>query len=370
MVTKNKISSPEMGNLLNKWRDRIRSGNKLTSEELKTKVTRVLSELKPKSDFTTELSNYYVLLDYCHSLMIGETPDNKEVVDMISKGDINATVDYYYYFFSGHYEFFRKQYVAAIAYYQKAEKLLSLISTGEDTFFAEFCYELAHAYYRIDQHLFSISYTTMARKIFHSTPNYQKEAVECGILLGANMYDMDLNSKAKDYYIDALEEATKQGYIRLLSKIHHNLGLIYWKMEEYDKAEEFLMKAYNDKNHMSSPYSVNTPYMLALIQYENSGEKADEWYNIALKYANDNNDDEYKIKVSLLYNVYQKFDVEKINHDLIELERMNLWPDVYAITKRISKFLEDAGDINSSFSFLKRALAAKEQIPKILEALK
>lgn len=99
MVTKNKISSPEMGNLLNKWRDRIRSGNKLTSEELKTKVTRVLSELKPKSDFTTELSNYYLLLDYCHSLMKGENPDNKEVVDMISKGDINATVDYYYYFF-------------------------------------------------------------------------------------------------------------------------------------------------------------------------------------------------------------------------------------------------------------------------------
>jgi|GEM_PF-5918884 len=77
-------------------------------------------------------------------------------IKTIGAENTDNMIVYYSLFFSGVYEFYKKDYVEAINFYQLAEAKLRNIPDQIEH--AEFHYKIAEAYYQIDQHLISISH--------------------------------------------------------------------------------------------------------------------------------------------------------------------------------------------------------------------
>lgn len=84
-------------------------------------------------------------------------------------------IQYYFYFFSGVYEFYQKNYIKAINYYKRAEIMLHKIP--DEMEMAEFHYQVAVAYYRIDQHIFSINHAEKALESFRANSLYHEREI-------------------------------------------------------------------------------------------------------------------------------------------------------------------------------------------------
>ncbi|MCY7967799.1 tetratricopeptide repeat protein [Bacillus haynesii] len=369
MIPKQKrIASPFVANLLNTWNDYMTAGKFHESSEVRQEVEALIRRVEDDTD----LLEYFYLLDYQHCISFGtkENSDRKKVVSMLSNGHHELMIAYYYYFYSGVYAFHKKNYIQAISFYELAEQKLILIPDFDETKFAEFHYKLAQAYYQIDQHLFSVSHVTKARDIFIKHDIYKLEAVECKILLGANMYDMRRYDESDSYYRNALTDAKAYGYDKLVAKIYHNLGLIHWQLGSLDTALLYLQRAYSEKTFLESEYGVRTVYMLSSVLYQQGkSDEALKWYNLGMEMAVRLDDFEYKAKLKVLFHLYENPSAEQVKESLAYLEEKNIWPDVADLYKRIADFYEEQGDLVLSHEFLKGSLYARDQISKITEAL-
>ncbi|KXZ13292.1 hypothetical protein AXI57_16180 [Bacillus atrophaeus] len=362
------VPSPYVANLLNIWNEFIAAGKVRESTEKKQEIESLLSE--GKDDM--ELLEYFYLLDYSHSVAFGRGAMGslENVVSMLSKGNHELMISYYYDLFNGDYEYYKKNYIKAIACYDKAEQKLSRVPNVDDTKFAEFHYKIGVAYYQIDQHLFSVSHIKKARKIFSKYDMHKFEAIQCSMVMGVNLYDMGRLEEADAYYQNALTDALDHRYDTITAKIYHNRGLIQWQQDSYEMALYYFNKAYSFDWLRESEKGLETIYMLARVSY-NAGKNEDafSWYKLGIEKSSEFDDQEYRAKLDILFNLYEKYSVEKIKKSLAFLEEKNLWPDVAKIAREIADLYEEKGDIENSHEFLKKALYAKDQILKITEAL-
>ena len=361
-----KVPSPYVGNLLNKWHDYIMQEKVHESIEKRTEIKQLLSQAEDNKD----LVDYFILLDHRHSLCFDQEASMGDVVNMLSKGSHDLLINFYFELFAGDYEFFKKNYVKAISFYEKAEQKLSSIPNIEETKFAEFHYKIGVAYYEIDQHLVSVNKVTKARDIYKKSDMWNLEAIQCSLVVGINLYDLGRLDDADAYFRDALTEALDHGYDKPITKIYHNLGLVHWQKGSLELALHYFREAYSHEWLRDSPKGQQTVYMLSRVLYTmGQNEEAYHWYELGIEMARKFDDHEYKAKHDILYHLYEQPSIDEVKQSLAFLEERNLWPDVSKIAKGISELYEKKGDLVTSHEFLKRAFYAKEQIQRITEAL-
>lgn len=363
----NKASSAYVAEIINEWNNAISLGSYDDSLKYQNKVENLLDVMED----SIEVVSFFMLTDFFHGKVFNANVNTtaNSLKNIFNDGNFDLWREYYSVYFKGFVEFDKKNFTEAINYYDLAEQKLSVIPGADELKFADFHYKIAEAYYQIDQYLFSISHVKEARAIYLKHKEFQYEATECGILIGANMYDMKRFKEADKYYQEALTEAKRFRYDKLISKIYHNLGLIHWQQEAMDQAISYFKKALEDEI-FEMKYGVQSIYMMSWILYGLGDRKeAFRLYEVGKNKAVETNNTEFMAKLNILYHTYEKTNVNKILSELSVLEDLNTWPDYSEITVRTAEFFEGNSDILMSHKFLKLHAFANTQIKKITEAL-
>ncbi|MCY8001081.1 DUF2225 domain-containing protein [Bacillus haynesii] len=362
-----KLASEKVAKMLNQWYGMIKRHQITEAIALKEEIQSLIKHMSEDQN----LLLYFNLLDFRYKLMTEEIEESNKLyqsIKTIGAENTDNMIVYYSLFFSGVYEFYKKDYVEAINFYQLAEAKLRNIPDQIEH--AEFHYKIAEAYYQIDQHLISISHAQKARSIFKEYPDYKLRSVQCEMTLGANLYDMYRFSAAEEHYQKALNEAKSAKYYRLVGILYHNLGLIYDKKNISGLAEEYFKKAIDITEHIESINGVRTLYMMASLLYRNDRTKeARSWYEKGLEHANSTGEDEYQAKLKLIHSLYDRHNDAAVNESLQYLEQKNLWPDISELEEQIAEYYLKQGNLSKAVEYLKRALKAKNQILKVTEAL-
>ncbi|AVI31062.1 hypothetical protein C3Z10_21950 (plasmid) [Bacillus velezensis] len=362
-----KVPSACFANSLNRWYELIKKGDGELSKIKKAE----LREMLTKSEDSSDLVDYYILLCHRHDALFEEEVTD-DLVKFLSRGSHDLLINFYYELFSGDYKFFNKNYFDAIEFYKRAER--RLLSMSEDTIgttkFADFHYKIGVSYYEIDQHVVSVTHVKQAKEIYEKDKNFILEAIQCSLVMGICLYDMGRYPDADSSLRSALTDALAFGYDKPTAKIYHNLGLIRWQEGLYVEAKELFLKAESFSWLKESPKGLQNLYMLSRVSYEmGDAEEGNRWYNLGCEMTERYDSEEFRIKLQILYCLYEEFSVENVLSYCDALREKNLWPDVAKIEKSIAAFFEKKGDISMSYTFLKRALYSREQIPKIREAL-
>ncbi|MEC1214165.1 tetratricopeptide repeat protein, partial [Bacillus paralicheniformis] len=129
---------------LNEWYTAIKDNLDEKAERLKKEVEGLIGGI----DGNLEFIYYHQLLDFRHELMLShlKSKDGEEINNAYEtlkehEGHLNGMLDYYYFFFKGMYDFKRKDLVAAISAYRRAEKSLEFVEDEIER--AEFYYKMA-----------------------------------------------------------------------------------------------------------------------------------------------------------------------------------------------------------------------------------
>ncbi|MEC1437570.1 hypothetical protein P9D57_02210 [Bacillus sonorensis] len=367
-MVETKIAPEKMAKMLNQWYGMIKRHQTAEAAALKEEIRSLL----PHMDENQDLLIYINLLDFRYKVLTEEKLEEADKAYCIIKGIGEENTDnmivYYSLFFSGVYEFYKKNYVEAICFYQLAEAKLRNIPDQIEH--AEFHYKIAEAYYQIDQHLISISHALKARSIFREHEEYKHRSIKCEMILGANMYDMYRFSQAEEHYQKALNEAKSSGFPKEVGIVYHNLGLIYDRKNIPKLAEEYFIKAIHIKEHLESINGVRSLYMIASVLYRNNQvAEARSWYDKGLEKAESLKEKEYEAKLKLIHALYDCHNDSLINEALQYLEQKNLWPDTSELNEQIAEYYLKQGNLIKAVEYYKRALKAKNQIMKVMEAL-
>ncbi|UTR16116.1 hypothetical protein MM221_06030 [Salipaludibacillus sp. LMS25] len=361
------IASENVAEMLNEWYNAIRQ-NKVNKA---IKMKREIEESLPFMEKNQNLIIYFTLLDFRHKIMLKNLNETTEIFNKLEKESYDRTEDmiqYYFYFFGGQHEFYNRNYIKAVKYYQSAEDKLKFIC--DDIEKAEFHYQLGNAFYRIDQHFFSITHGEKALNIFKCYGNYAEKALNSEMLLAANLVDLDDYDKAKVFYYRVLKKAEKMAFPITLGMAHHNLGLCYQKQKEFDLAVDHFKMSLSIPEHNDSFFGVETLYELTYSLYQDdSKEIALQFFEKGFDRAYNEKNKEYMTKFKLLHAVYRFDSLPLINAGLAELEKLNLWTDIVEISYNIGCYFEEKGCFEKASMYLKRAHQAKVEIVKMGEVI-
>ncbi|MFJ8526851.1 hypothetical protein [Bacillus sp. NPDC094106] len=206
--------------LMNDWYKAMRSQKLLQAKNLRTEVKILLDEME--QDQT--LLIYYSLLEFRYNLLVNNTANLVKPGDHIEESTIDM-LNYYYYLFNAIHSMKIGQYSDARSYYHKAETLLSLIPDELEQ--AEFNYQYALFNYYLFQPLNTITYGNKAKEIYSKEVEYDINIASCNNILGLASTSLRQYELAEEYFLSALDTASKQDQKQLAFMIRHNLGLLY-----------------------------------------------------------------------------------------------------------------------------------------------
>lgn len=123
------------------------------------------------------------------------------------QGHLKGMLDYYFFFFTGMYEFRRKELVAAISAYRRAEKSLEFVD--DEIEHAEFYYKMAEIFYYMKQTYFSLDYVKRAIRIYNKYDNYIDRVLRCQYVVAGNLIDSLDYKGALEMFEETLKIAKK-----------------------------------------------------------------------------------------------------------------------------------------------------------------
>jgi response regulator aspartate phosphatase I len=362
-----KIASENVAEMLNEWYSMIRQNKVNKAVTIKGEIEEAL----PFMEKNQNLIIYFTLLDFRHKIMLKNLTETTEIFNQLEKESYDKTeemIQYYFYFFGGQHEFYNRNYIKAVKYYQAAENKLQFIS--DDIEKAEFHYQLGNAFYRIDQHFYSLMHGEKALEIFKYYGNYAEKTLNCEMLLAANLVDLGNYDKAKVFYYRVLKNAEEKAFPITLGLANHNLGLCYQKQKEFDLAVNHFNISLTIPEHNNSYVGVKTLYELTYSLYQDgSKENASQFFEKGFDRACSEENNEYITKFKLLHAVYEFESLPLINSGLAELEKLNLWTDIVEISYNIGCYFEEKGYFEKAVIYLKRSHQAKVEIMKMGEVV-
>ncbi|WP_456276337.1 helix-turn-helix domain-containing protein [Bacillus sp. AK128] len=208
----------------------------------------------------------------------------------------------YFYRYCGLYQYLYGSYQDSIEYYLLAERYLE-----EDK--EEVYYHLALAYHELDQISISTFYINRAIDIFIKKEK-DELVTNCKLLLGLNYIKLCEYKKAKVYFNEILEHTSRTNSL-LRGKVYHNLGLLYSEEGDSAKAIQYYFESLVTKEDNSSKTS--TMHLLATEYYKQKEFKlAFDWLEKGFENAVENQDQDYRVKFTVLKYFIQKQENEEL----------------------------------------------------------
>ncbi|WP_144529572.1 Rap family tetratricopeptide repeat protein [Bacillus mobilis] len=340
--------------LMNEWYKAMRSQKLLQAKNLREDVEKHLNEM----DKDQTLLIYYSLLEYRYNLLINNTEQLIKPADHVEVSTIDM-LNYYYYLFNAIHAMKIGQYSDAKDFYRKAETLLSLIPDELEE--AEFNYQFALFNYYLFQPLNTITYGNKAKEIYSKEPGYEINVASCNNILGLASTSLKQYELAEEYFLTALDIATKQEQTQLSYMIRHNLGLLYSDQDMPQLAINYLSKSLQG--------SCKTMYLLAKehMKLGNTNE-ATEYIEKGLQISDAQNNREYYHHLSILkakiehspIEEYEKFIVEGIHF----LQKEDLWHFVQKYADDLANKFYDEGNHSKVSEYFRVGYKAKIEMEK------
>lgn len=185
--------------------------------------------------------------------------------------------------------------------------------------------------------------------------------------LGMAYQRMDINSKALDYYLEALEMAKKYEVNDLTCRIYNNIASFFSALKDYEKGLSYLLSAYSIAISLNEPMAM---YFRNLAQCYLDLKNYDEAYKycVMARNANWKHRDEtvwadiYFIYAALLIQKGKKDRALKVYHYALMLsERFhNFYSHVKGLIKLAESFMAEE-EYASALEALDKAKAISEQ---------
>jgi response regulator aspartate phosphatase C len=357
------VASSEVINQLEAWYQAIKRLQLAEATTIKHEVMQAIDGM----DQDRKVFLYYHLIDSRYHLLINQW----DYAGAILKGlkaqvelkETDKLLRYYYYFFSGLYEFHTKQYIEAIHFYRLAESLLKDIP--DDIEQAEFNYQLAVAYYEIDQHFVSMDHAEKALELYLQNDQYKNRVATTQMIVAANQLDLYQFASAEALYKNAIELASDVQDFFVKGMGYYNLGVCYDRQDKLDLARECFESAlYVDlPKSQYQGVMVGTKYMLARVLFKQGIlEEGMHWFEEAKALADEMKDASYQAKLSTIHSIYKERDEVEIDDGLRVLKEGKLWSDVFELAINAARHFQEKEDYSLAAKYFDEGLVAKDQI--------
>ncbi|MFC4618235.1 tetratricopeptide repeat protein [Camelliibacillus cellulosilyticus] len=335
------MPSMEVTNLLNDWYLSIKFQNINEANRMKKAIEEKKDELK--QDQRNMI--YYMLLDFRHHLLHRQFDQAASSLTEIEleKSKMDGLLTYYYLFFRGHYEYNLGHYESAIEIYQLAEEVLKYVPDNTER--AEFHYSVGAAYFQIDFLTLALQHAKEALKIFKAQSTQTIRMADCYNLLGAIHTELqnypaaiEYNQKTKDF-IDRLDY-----HHELKSMTRQNLGILYSKIGESDKAIEYLKLALQFSQRLNNKLKLY--YLLAKECFKESQIAAGrKWLSEGMDLAVSNSENVFVHRFRVLEAFYLKREeIETIVPEAIAyFKKLKLWDYVEGYSLDLAEYYREAG---------------------------
>ncbi|MDQ0269759.1 Rap family tetratricopeptide repeat protein [Cytobacillus purgationiresistens] len=364
-----KIDYEHVVNRLNAWYISIKKRNIEEAITLRKEIKNSFDDMEENQDVLL----YFSLVDSRYSMMLEEYKKTGEILNAIERTDIEKKTDdmiqYYFYFFSGVYAFYEKKYVKAINFYKIAENKLHKIPDKIEI--AEFHYQLAIAFYRIDQHLLSLNHAVKANELFKDDTAYIERTITSKMVIAAIKLDLFQYEESERHYKEALTMAKENNKPFTTGLVYRNLGLNYARRNLLSKAQETLEQALLIQEHHDSVIGIKTMFDLSYVLYKKGlKEEGRQLYEIGNLKAINHNEIEHIAKFNLIHAMYEEYNLKKITESLEDLKKQGLWSEVAELTLDLAIFFKKRNDFQNEALFFEKAHEARDNIIKIMEEIK
>ncbi|SNZ03483.1 response regulator aspartate phosphatase C [Terribacillus aidingensis] len=260
---------------------------------------------------------------------------------------------YYYHFFKGLLLYRQSKLQEAIIEYERAESFLTGQIDHREV--SDFYYKLANTYYHMNMTAFSI---LNADKAIESALRYKQDlqVAKCRLLQGLNYMEAANFRKAEELFQAALEHDASQSELKLPLYVHHNLGVLYFKKNQLEKAifhmEQSMGYKHPDYYIKSLYYVTECSFRLGLK------ERAMQYFAEGFTLSKERDDDAYKWMFAMLHKQYVDQDsLEGVWREGIEyFQSIQDSNKVRHFAERFAKYYTDHRDFEKASRYYLLAL--------------
>ncbi|PAF36507.1 hypothetical protein CHH58_12425 [Terribacillus saccharophilus] len=240
------------------------------------------------------------LLTIRYHVMLGELLTAGYLLDQFEAGGhfLSQQNEYFYQYFKGQVHFKNKRWNEALRYYEHAELYIS-----EDEEKTDFYYKLAHAYYRAGIPVLSVLNANKAMRYATSYKQHYHLA-KCKLLLGLNHLEIRNFEQAESLLYEALDcqHNTDETSLDLASMAHHNLGLLYFVQQKFEKAVDYFDQAVHATP--CSHYLKSLYYLTESLFRVNHHSEAMKYFQIGFTRSKKEQDMDYQWAFAMLHKQF------------------------------------------------------------------
>lgn len=274
-----------IGDLLNTLNEKIYFYQKNEVED----IINQLQDYEAIIPFTSYLHTYE-LYKMRYLLFLGnvdQADHQKEILNKLKKS------------FSQH-EIYLFHYCVTVLYILKGQfeqadqQFDSLFQISHDSSSGEFLYYRSMVKAALQQSGHAIHFAKAALQSYMNEHNFIR-ILHCLMLLGINYTHSGIFEEAKSCFHHLERNATLLNEMNLLPQIYHNIGLLYKKLEDYDKAMLYLNKSLSLQSSPTTHYLI-TQYVKGQVAFEiHLHEVAKEAFTITFTLSETLNNKKYSI---------------------------------------------------------------------------
>lgn len=356
--------SNEVSKLLNEYTELIDSNQLEKASYFINKNAETLiyiASLKQETD--------YLLLRSLHEIKKYNIEEGRQLYNEVSlyvtkKNLIHFSnrTKFNYYYISGLLYFYERKYKESINMYSQA---LRRADNARDE--AKMLYNSALAYIRLNEMRKALSNTKKTKNIFSQVGSIE-ELIHIYILLGVIYFELSEFDPATEELMSGLKLAEEYKFEEEKAKILHNLGLVFYKTEDYMEALEYFFKSLNIKTRISSPDKFITYYsILNIYSLKKDTENLKKYLNLAKNEAKTAHE---KNRLKTIEADMELFNGNEDKYVQLKEKSLNYfyenehWLDIENEAKKLSKYFFDLRKYKKAYQYLEMENQALEYLYK------
>ncbi|MED4819123.1 tetratricopeptide repeat protein [Bacillus atrophaeus] len=349
------IASVDVANLINRWYVHIRKREISAAVELRDEILAILDHMEEDQDLLV----YFNLLDYRFKVLMEDISSREPVLSNEEKAKTDDMLRFYFFLFKGMFESAKNNYSHALSLFRMAEKQLD--SVYDEIEKAEFHYKLGSLYYFTKTTLLSFHHLSTAKDIYKGHDGYEKQVINCTMLLALNYIDDGRLETAEQMLKDCVEKLIKADDKHLLSLAYYDLGFLKIQEDKHNEAIHFFDTAFK-----TDDLKRNAPIAYLQCVYESArsnykiGEtpKALEWIKEGIEFSEDINNTNFSLKFSILNLCYSNpvEGLAQIKAHIDKLEARQAYVDIEALAVDVANVYSSLNNYKESTYFLEKAI--------------